>query len=81
MALANLSAIVADVWEQTLRTSEDPFRSDIALEVFGRARRTYRERLDRRIINLYGEEVPRIEIVRKHIRQLGKPPKPPRIPE
>jgi hypothetical protein len=73
MKNVNAAQLVSDAWDHMLRVNEDPFRAggDIIAEmVFGQRRKTYRERLHRKIINSYGQEVPRIEIVRENIRKL-----------
>lgn len=79
----NIGQIVADAWDHTLRVSESPYVNSPGLfrELFGLPRNTYRERLHRDIINIYGEKVPRIVVVRENIRRLGKPRVPPRIPD
>lgn len=72
MARHNLSEIIAAAWEHTLKTSPDPMRNDWLAEHLGVIpRTTYRERLDKREINMYGEIIPRIERVRRHLRALG----------
>lgn len=70
-----LASVVSGVWEEALRASPDPWETD----VFG-PRRTYRERLDRPRFNMYGQLIPRIVAVRRHINLLGKPRRPPRLP-
>lgn len=73
MARANIGTIVADAWDHVLRVSEDPMRGhyDLFANYFGGHRRSYRDLLHREIINVYGEKVPRIEIVRQSLRRLG----------
>lgn len=81
----DIGKLVADAFEHTLRTTEDPFSRDIRdsplAEFFGVTPYTYRESLDRVKINHFGEPIPRIEIVRQNLRALGKPPRPPRLPD
>lgn len=75
MTKVMIGQLVADAWDHMLSVSEDPFKrhpyeSPLA-ELFGISRGTYRAWLHRKIINAYGQEVPRIAIVRENLRRLG----------
>lgn len=77
----NISDIVAAAWDQMMRESPDPFRNHWFDEQFaGAPRTTYRERLDRLPVNVYGDLIPRIVTVRRNLRALSKPRRPPRLP-
>jgi hypothetical protein len=78
---ANIAAIVADAWEEELRTGPDPMHGSWLGEMLGMPRRTYRERLHEQKYNMYGELIPRIVTVRRNLRMLGRPLHPPRIPD
>ena len=58
----------AEVWLET----PDPFAWEGPL--------TYRERLTRPRVNVRGEVIPQIALVRANLRRLGKPRVRPRIP-
>lgn len=64
----NHGTVVADAWEEMMRTHEDPMRASLYL--FSEDPRSYRERLDARKINYYGEAIPRIDIVRQNLAAL-----------
>lgn len=74
MMPVNRGQMLAEAWHHVMCMSEDPYRASSYLlsEMFGHGRQTYREHLHRPIINAYGEEVPRIAIVRENLRRLGK---------
>jgi hypothetical protein len=74
-----LGDLVARVWEQELRESP-AFDREAVLDLFGGPQRSYRERLDRQHRNHYGDLIPRIVTVRRNLRALGKPVRPPRLP-
>lgn len=42
---------------------------------------SYRERLDRQPVNVYGDPIPRITTVRRNLRMLRKPQQRPRLPQ
>lgn len=71
--------IVRAAWEQAMRESPNHF--EFAGDYFlGPPLASYRERLDRRVKNVYGDVIPRITLVRANIRSLGKPKTRPRLP-
>lgn len=76
----SVSGAVAAAWETALREMPNPWDCDLLNEFFGHPRTTYRERLDRQPRNAFGELIPRIATVRRHLRQLGKPRQSPRLP-
>lgn len=73
MAQPNIGQIISDVWDDLMRTTEDPFMSgyDIFAHLFGARRRTYREILDRTRRNHYGDVIPRIVTIRRNLMRLG----------
>lgn len=72
MKTPNIGQVVADIWEQVLRETEDPYESDFLFyQLTGLKPKTYRERLDRIRVNVYGEAIPRIVVVRQNLRYLG----------
>lgn len=71
----SMAQVVVDVWEQVLR--ESPAMDWLT---FFDDRLTYREQLDRRRRNAYGDIIPQITLVRRNLRLLGKPCRPPRLP-
>lgn len=72
MITPNLGRIVAEVWEETLRESPNPFDTcGIFNVILGLPVLSYRERLDRQPYNIFGNLIPRIVTVRRHLRQLG----------
>lgn len=71
MSRANMGLVVAAAWEDALLTSPDPWHGEAWVDLFAGRRRSYRERLDRREVNYRREVIPRIERVRRHLRQLG----------
>lgn len=72
MPRSNLAHIMADAWADSMRTSPDPMRGDWLAETLGWVpRRTYRQWIDACEINVYGEVIPRIERVKRHLLMLG----------
>lgn len=74
MARANLSQLVADTWDEELREGPDPFRTSgewLFERLGGTPRLSYRARLDRPVVNVYGDTVRRIVTVRRNLRALG----------
>lgn len=73
MKVVNLAQIMADVYEQHLRETPDPFRHD---NIFAMKfsdmfpPKTYREILDEQPRNYYGQLIPRIVTVRRNLRRL-----------
>lgn len=77
----NLGRLVAQIWEDVLRESPDPFEGINLFNLFSPNTRSYRELLDYQRHNCFGELIPRIVTVRRNIRRLGDPHLPPsRIP-
>lgn len=74
----SLAQLVVEAWERTLEETPDPFLN--AWWIDG-SRLTYREELDRQPVNYKGQLIPRIVTVRRNLRALGKPHRPPRLPE
>lgn len=69
--ITNLGRLIADLWEQELRETPDPFNNCTFLsEMLGGPRLSYRERLDRQRVNSYGELIPRIVTVRRNLREM-----------
>lgn len=70
--ITNLGRLMADLWEQELRETPDPFDgSDILFRMMtGAPPLSYREQLDRRQHNCYGELIPRIVTVRRNLRAM-----------
>lgn len=71
MKQPNLGDIVARVWEEVLRETEDPFLAIGGFCNIFENRTLYRTHLDRVKINAYGEVIPRIVTVRRNLRRLG----------
>lgn len=71
MANPSIGMLVADALTHRFKISEDPFKSMIFNEMCGLPRVTYRQYLDRARVNVYGETIPRIAIVRDNIERLG----------
>lgn len=78
-----MGQIVLEAWEHVLRTTEDPLRISGPLyqALNGEKGPTYREHLDRIRVNHFGDRIPRIEIVKRNIKRLGKPQRKPRLPD
>lgn len=74
MANTNFASTIMAAWDEAWSTSPDPFRDNYLGEMLGMTpRRSYREHLDQREINVYGNVIPRIERVKRHILLLGDP--------
>lgn len=71
MITHNLGSMVAAAWEDALRELPDPWRTSFLNPLFGLPRLSYREALDQRQYNIYGEVIPRRVIVRRNLRRLG----------
>lgn len=84
MSPRSVALLVTDTFDRVLRTTEDPFvvRYGPLAEALGLPRRTYREELDRVRVNVYGDPIPRIALVRNNIAQLygWGPRATPRLP-
>lgn len=65
---------VFDVWTQVAReTPSDLWEDSILYQILGVGRRpSYREDLDRPRLNMFGDVIPRIVLVRNNIRRLGR---------
>ncbi len=68
---SNLSVIVADAWQHCMDTSPDPFRNHAFDHFLGLPAHSYRWLLDEPKVNMRGERIPRIEIVRSNLLRLG----------
>lgn len=68
MAIPNLGQVIAQAWEDAQEhsrlTMPDPFRSF----TWFNDTQSYRERLDERVVNYYGNVVPRIEVVKNNLQ-------------
>lgn len=70
---------LSEVWEQVLR--ETPVApAAVFYEWLTGRRMTYRQRLDEPRYNYRAEMIPRIVLVRRNLRVLGKPARKPRLP-
>lgn len=63
----NVSHLIAQIWEDVVRDSPDPWRNPSPLNDYGGM--SYRERLDWQPLNYYGEKIPRIVTVRNNLRR------------
>ena len=76
----NLAKSISDALDASFEETPDPFSSTWLLDQWHGIRRTYREYLDEQPRNWRGVLIPRIVTVRRNLRSLGKPPKPPQLP-
>lgn len=69
----SLGHIVSDAWEREILEREDPFRSMLLVNLLSPQDKqwTHQQYLDRPIINVLGNVVPRIVTVRRNLRRLG----------
>jgi hypothetical protein len=79
--MKDIASIVAAAWDQALEESPAPDFSDVFGEYLGGRRPSYRERLDAPTFNYRGARIPQIVIVRHNLARLGKPKRPPQLPE